>query len=56
MAVKYSDGCRKYQLFPFHDTPKFSQIEIFGLKIYHLATLAIYKNHKMDYPVKPFPF
>jgi hypothetical protein len=27
-----------YQLFSLQDTPKFTQIEIFGLKIYHLAT------------------
>jgi hypothetical protein len=28
-----------YQPFPFQGPPKFSQIGIFGLKIYHLATL-----------------
>jgi hypothetical protein len=33
MAVKI------YQHFPLQDPPKFTQIEIFGLKICHLATL-----------------
>jgi hypothetical protein len=29
------------QPFPFQGPPKFNQIVIFGLKIYHLATLAV---------------
>jgi hypothetical protein len=28
-----------YQYLPLQDPPKFTQIGIFGLKIYHLATL-----------------
>jgi hypothetical protein len=35
MAVKYT----KCQNFSLQDTPKYTQIGIFGLKIYHLATL-----------------
>jgi hypothetical protein len=30
----------KWQHLPLQDLPKFTQIGIFGLKIYHLATLA----------------
>jgi hypothetical protein len=32
-------GCKKYQHLPLQDLQKFTQIGIFGLKIYHLATL-----------------
>jgi hypothetical protein len=31
-----------YQLFPFQGPPKFTQIVIFGMKIYYLATLYLY--------------
>jgi hypothetical protein len=31
------NGHRLYQLFPFQDPSAFTQIGIFGLKIYHLA-------------------
>jgi hypothetical protein len=30
-----------YQHFPFQDPSKFTQFGIFGLKTYHLATLAV---------------
>jgi hypothetical protein len=33
------NGQKIYQHFPFQDPPNFTQIEISGLKIYHLATL-----------------
>jgi hypothetical protein len=33
------NGQRICQTFPFQGPPKFTQIGIFGLKIYHLATL-----------------
>jgi hypothetical protein len=33
------NGLRIYQPSPFQDPTKFTQIKIFGLKIYHLATL-----------------
>jgi hypothetical protein len=33
------NGHKIYQNFPFQDPPKFTQILIFGLKIYHLATM-----------------
>jgi hypothetical protein len=39
MAVNRPNGCKANQLFPLQDLPKFTQIGIFGLKIYHLATL-----------------
>jgi hypothetical protein len=45
-AIKYNiwpqnrqNNTKKYQNLPFQDLPKFSQIWIFGLKIYHPATL-----------------
>jgi hypothetical protein len=38
MAVKYVCG-KIYQHLSLQDTPKFTQIGIFGFKIYHLATL-----------------
>jgi hypothetical protein len=39
------------------DPPKFTQIDIFGLKIYHLATLVgferiIFQKKMKDYPDK----
>jgi hypothetical protein len=34
-----TNGHKIYQHFPFQGPPKYTQIEIFGLKIYHLATL-----------------
>jgi hypothetical protein len=37
MAIKY-----KYQHLPLQDSPNFTQIGIFGLKIHHLATLITY--------------
>jgi hypothetical protein len=39
MAVIYSQ--RIYVTFTFQGPPKFSQIVILGLKIYHLATLSV---------------
>jgi hypothetical protein len=33
------NGHKIYQHFSFQDPPKITQIGIFGLKIYHLATL-----------------
>jgi hypothetical protein len=43
MAIKWlcyiPNGHRISQLFPFQCPPKVTQIGIFGLKIYHLATL-----------------
>jgi hypothetical protein len=48
MAIKYTkwpqyipNGHRIYQLFKFQGPPKFAQIWILGLKIYHLATLVM---------------
>jgi hypothetical protein len=35
----YSNGHNRYRHFPCQGRPKFTQIGIFGLKIYHLATL-----------------
>jgi hypothetical protein len=35
------NGHKIYQHFSLQDLPKFAQIGIFGLKIYHLATLAL---------------
>jgi hypothetical protein len=32
-------GHNIYECFPLQNSPKFTQIIIFGLKIYHLATL-----------------
>jgi hypothetical protein len=37
--VKYSKYSKIYQHFPFQGLPKFTQIEIFGTNINHLATL-----------------
>jgi hypothetical protein len=34
------NGYKMYEHLPLQDPPKFTQIWIFGLKIYHLATLA----------------
>jgi hypothetical protein len=40
IAVLYiTNGQRIHQPFPFQGPQKFTQIGIFGLKIYHLATL-----------------
>jgi hypothetical protein len=42
-AIKYSKWLPNipniYQYFPFQGRQKYTQISIFGLKIYHLATL-----------------
>jgi hypothetical protein len=40
MAIKISNDHKIYQHFPYQGPPKFTQIGIFGLKIYLLATLA----------------
>jgi hypothetical protein len=47
MATKFtewlqniSNGRKIYQHLQLQDPPKFTQIGIFGLKVYHLATLA----------------
>jgi hypothetical protein len=45
MATKWHEnrpnGNKIYQHLPLQDPPKFTQIWIFGLKIYHLATLYV---------------
>jgi hypothetical protein len=41
MAVNGQNGHTIYQLVSLQDTPKITQIGIFGLKIYHLATLLL---------------
>jgi hypothetical protein len=38
-SKKRPNGHKIYQHLPLQDTPKFTHIGIFGLKIYHLATL-----------------
>jgi hypothetical protein len=38
--TQYRNGGKIYQYFTFEGLPKFTQIGIFGLKIYHLATLS----------------
>jgi hypothetical protein len=38
-ALKYSSGHKIKQLFIFQGSQKYTQVEIFGMKIYHLATL-----------------
>jgi hypothetical protein len=38
---------KMYQHFPFQCPPKFTQIGIFGLTIYRLATLECYRNIQM---------
>jgi hypothetical protein len=40
MATKYT-----YQHLLLQDSPTFTQIGIFGLKIYHLATLTLHSSH-----------
>jgi hypothetical protein len=39
MAVKYIKWPKIFQQNPLQDLQKFTQIGIFGFKIYHLATL-----------------
>jgi hypothetical protein len=39
IAVHIPKGQRKYQPFPLQGPQKFTEIGIFSLKIYHLATL-----------------
>jgi hypothetical protein len=41
MAIKcvYQIDRKNLRRFPFQGLPKYSQIPIFGMKIYHLATL-----------------
>jgi hypothetical protein len=34
-----ANGHKIYQLFPMYGPPKYTEIGIFGLKIYHLANL-----------------
>jgi capsular polysaccharide biosynthesis protein len=41
LAVNRQHDHKKYQHLPLQDLLKFTQIGIFGLKIYHLATLFI---------------
>jgi hypothetical protein len=40
IAINRTKWSQKYLHLPLHDTPKFTQIGIFGLKTNHLATLA----------------
>jgi hypothetical protein len=42
----------QYQTFPFQRAKKFPQIDIFGLKIYQLATFASDWRRKSALPVK----
>jgi hypothetical protein len=44
MSVINPNGHRIYKPFPFRGPPKFTQIGIFGLKIYHLASLDYASN------------
>jgi hypothetical protein len=39
MAVKYTKWTQNIPTLQLQDPPKFTKIWIFGLKIYHLATL-----------------
>jgi hypothetical protein len=39
-AKKYTNYPQIHQYFPFMGSPKFTQIGISGMKIYHLATLS----------------
>jgi hypothetical protein len=55
MAVKHTKtpryrptGHKMYQHLPVQDPPKFTQIRIFGLKIYHLATLVESRSRSYD--------
>jgi hypothetical protein len=44
MTVKYvcrPNGLKIYQHLPLKDPPKFTEIGVFGLKIWHLATLKL---------------
>jgi hypothetical protein len=48
MAIKLTKCHRNiYQHLPLHGPPKFIQIAIFGLKIYHLATLIASRAEKL---------
>jgi hypothetical protein len=38
MAIKIPNDNRRYQHFPTQGLPKYSQIRIFRIKIYHLAS------------------
>jgi hypothetical protein len=38
-GVKYTNGHKIYQYFPFQGPPKHTQKRIFGKQTYHLATL-----------------
>jgi hypothetical protein len=40
-ALKYSKRPKLHEHFPFHGPSKHTQIGIFGMKIYHLATLIL---------------
>jgi hypothetical protein len=42
MAVNSPNSNKIYQNFPFLDPPKFTQIGIFGFKMYHLANPGVY--------------
>jgi hypothetical protein len=53
MATKYTkwpqnipNGLKIYQHLPMQDPPKFTEIEIFGLKIYHLANPAMLTKYE----------
>jgi hypothetical protein len=39
MAVKYNKRTQKDQHLPLQVPPKFTQIRLFGLKLFHLAAL-----------------
>jgi hypothetical protein len=67
MTIKYTKGAKNisvshkidqmtitytYQHLPLQDPPKFTQIGIFGLKIYHLATLLDMSRHLSEWEKK----
>jgi hypothetical protein len=39
LAIKIPDGDKRHQPFPFQGLPKYYKNVIFGMQIYHLATL-----------------
>jgi hypothetical protein len=39
MTIKIPNGYKIYEHFPFQGLPKYPQIGVFGMQIYHLATL-----------------
>jgi hypothetical protein len=56
MAVNIPNGHKIHQHFPFQDSPKYSQIGIFGMKINHLATLKYNNNKKQVFREKSLKY